>query len=208
MARVVAVTSSETKVASGVSGVAAGGGLWLHVSLPSSLGEGPRPTGRGARVHVARACIEGAERRGLSRALRREVRVARGALGAALGRLARARAAELFASAARQGCAVPITTVDDGAARVAGDDEIVLVVARDAGFEASAESVAVGRAAAKGKAVVLGTRAWLGEQVRVEGGSVGSGVAVVAVRHPRLGRGLAEACALAGSVAFEGLEVG
>jgi hypothetical protein len=208
MIRVVLVGARAGDVTS--SGLVLAGAERLLLTLPSSLGEGRRPAGRAARLHPRVECVQAAERKGLARSFRREIRVARGQLGAALGRRADDEATRLLARAVRAGAAA-VWPEGQGAAarspdeRVISGDAPLLVVARDAAFSSAPGGEperAVAEAVAKGRAVAFGTRRRLGAALgRPE-------ASIVAIRHRRLAAALAGACALASCFDFRGLEDG
>ncbi len=107
--------------------------------------------GRGVHVHPRPRCLDDAARRGLSRSLRRQVRVKPAALRALALEAARAMAVDALSRAAT-----------GGALGDAGDG--LRVIAVDAGELSASSSEAIGA----GRAIGMGTRAELGSLLGVE----------------------------------------
>ncbi|MCU0691001.1 MAG: DUF448 domain-containing protein [Polyangiaceae bacterium] len=146
--------------------------------------------GRGAHVHPAPDCLQGAARKGLARAFKTKVHCAQQVLCSELVQASDRRVGGLLNSAARSGNAVlgrdPVVQ-----ALLRGSVDLVLV-ARDA-WTASQEP-AVQDAVARGRALAWGSRS-------VFGAHFGLGdVAVVGIRGASLAEAIAEACHIADGV--------
>lgn len=198
--------------AEGFGDVIGEGATRLFVNLPASLGEGARPAGRGARVHPTAGCLQTAERKGLSRAFRRDVKIGKGLLAFVLGKKAERLAMKQLEQAIREGSArawprsMSEGSVDPQSEETTSDAPL-FVVARDAGLGPSGAlderaGQVLANAVAGGRAVVLSRssqlRSLLGQ----------ADATIVAIRDRRLAHGIADACALASSVGFGGLEDG
>lgn len=138
--------------------------------------------GRGAHVHVDRACLEQACRRGFPRAFKREVRADAAALSSAIATAGERRIQGLLSGGLRSG--VVVCGADPVVEALRGGGVRLVIVAADA--SAAASRAEVQRAVAEGRALVYGDRRRLAEAVGRRGDEIRDGVAVVAVTSEAL----------------------
>jgi hypothetical protein len=132
--------------------------------------------GRGAHVHARPECLEKAPR-GIARAFRRDPGLDGGELGRRLVRACDVRMTGLLVTARRLRAVAVGTDASLEALRLAdaGGQDVLLVVAGDAGSVAARDEVQ--RAAAAGRVIAWSTKNDLGALLD------GAGVAICAVRH-------------------------
>ncbi len=156
----------------------------LGVELPGGLSRGPRPPGRGVRVHARQACLDQAVKKGLARGLRRPVRLAAGELPRRLREALSAAVTGGLTAAKRLRCLTPAPTITS--------ERSLGVVAIDT---PGASGPAEGR-------VRVGTKRQLGALIGQQEADE------LALRHPGLSLRVQQAYALASAAGVGGLEVG